>query len=122
MAAAGARAPAATIQHQAPMSRKTSILGADLLQAYKDILHFWQEHSIDHQQGDFYGELDPRGQPVPGAEKGLVLNARILWTFASTYNFLKDPAYLQRAPRAYDYLSQPISPRQHGGLYCSVDP
>ena len=32
------------------MSRNTSIVGEDLLQAYKDILHFWQEHSIDHQQ------------------------------------------------------------------------
>ena len=103
------------------MSRNTSIVGADLLQAYKDILHFWQEHSIDHQQGGFYGELDPRGQPVPGAEKGLVLNARILWTFASAYNFLKDPAYLQSARRAYDYLWQHFWDREHGGLYWSVD-
>ncbi|GAO28359.1 AGE family epimerase/isomerase [Geofilum rubicundum] len=92
-----------------------------LIEGYKDILQFWQEHSIDQAFGGFYGEMDRRGKAVPSAPKGLVLNARILWTFSSAYNFLKEEAYLQVAHRAYQYLIDHFWDKTHGGLFWSLN-
>lgn len=91
------------------------------MEAYKDILQFWQDHSIDHEFGGFYGEVDRMGQPIDTTPKGVVLNARILWTFASAYNFLKDEAYLLLAHRAYHYLIEYFWDKQHGGLFWSLN-
>lgn len=91
------------------------------MHAYKDILQFWQDHSIDHEFGGFYGEINRRGEAVGTTPKGVVLNARILWTFSSAYNFLKDEAYLLLAHRAYHYLIEYFWDKQHGGLFWSLN-
>ena len=96
-------------------------LKTQLIKEYKDILKFWQDHTIDHESGGFYGEVDRSGQPVQSTSKGVVLNARILWTFSSAYNFLKDEAYLQIAHRAYQYLTEYFWDKEHGGLFWSLN-
>ena len=69
-----ARAPAAAFSIRRP-SRNTSIVGEDVQMAKGHPR--WREHSIDHQQGGFYGELDP-SRPYP--EPKALLNAHIAWT------------------------------------------
>jgi mannobiose 2-epimerase len=91
------------------------------IEAYKDILQFWQDHAIDHEFGGFYGEVNRRGEAVGTTPKGVVLNARILWTFSSAYNFLKDEAYLLLAHRAYHYLIEYFWDKKHGGLFWSLN-
>jgi mannobiose 2-epimerase len=103
------------------MQQMSRTLKTQWIEAYKDILQFWQDHSIDHAYGGFYGELDRMGQPVDTTPKGVVLNARILWTFASAYNFLKDEAYLLLAHRAYHYLIEYFWDKEHGGLFWSLN-
>ena len=44
-----------------------------------NILSFWQERMVDYRQGGFYGRIDGYNVLHPDAEKGAVLNARILW-------------------------------------------
>jgi len=100
------------------------------LQAWRDaietelkdnILGFWIKHTIDETNGGFVGEIGQDMKVNPEADKSLVLNARIVWTFATAYRFYKDERYLQLAERAYDYLLKHFEDKQHGGLYWMVD-
>jgi cellobiose epimerase len=47
-----------------------------------DILPFWLKYSIDQQFGGFRGQITNALAIDPLAHKGLILNARILWTFS----------------------------------------
>lgn len=51
----------------------------------KNILRFWLDKMIDRENGGFYGRIDGSGVLHPEAEKGAILNARILWTFSAAY-------------------------------------
>ncbi|MNO39449.1 Cellobiose 2-epimerase [compost metagenome] len=86
-----------------------------------NILGFWMEHTLDETYGGFVGEIDNQMNVVAGAEKSLVLNARILWTFASAYRIYGTADYLTMAERAYDYLTQYFTDAEYGGLFWMVD-
>ena len=85
------------------------------------ILQYWMEYSIDTVHGGFYGRVDNNNTSHPAAEKGGVLNARILWSFSAAYNYTKDIAYLQCAQRAYNYFTDHFIDKKYGGIYWSVD-
>lgn len=61
--------------------------------------------SLDHIQGGFIGKLDNHGVLDLTAPKGLVLNARILWTFANTQNINENPSVEEIVKRAYAVLT-----------------
>ncbi|MRT93702.1 AGE family epimerase/isomerase [Ancylomarina sp. 16SWW S1-10-2] len=84
------------------------------------ILNFWAQNTIDKSNGGFVAELNGDGKLTDADEKGAVLNTRLLWSFSAAYNFLKDPAYLVLADRAYDYLIQHFWDKENGGLFWSV--
>lgn len=71
-----------------------------------NILGFWIRHTIDENNGGFVGEIKSDMTIVHETDKGLVLHARILWSFAAAYRFYKDKAYLTMAKRAYKALDQ----------------
>jgi mannobiose 2-epimerase len=82
-----------------------------------NILSFYIDHAIDEKQGGFYGFVTDDIQAVPDAPKGLIQNARILWTFSHAYRLLNDPRYLPIADRAYAYLLEHFWDTQYGGFY-----
>ena len=86
-----------------------------------NILRFWQERMVDYRQGGFYGRIDGFNVLHPDAEKGAVLNARILWTFAAAARVLNNTPYRILAARAYDYLMQRFIDREQGGVYWSLN-
>lgn len=86
-----------------------------------NILPFWVNRMVDTEYGGFYGRVDGDGILHPKANKGLVLNARILWTFSRAYRILKDDKYLQLASRAFKYLTANFIDKTHGGVYWEVD-
>ena len=86
-----------------------------------NILSFWQERMVDYQQGGFYGRIDGYNVLHPDAEKGAVLNARILWTFSAAARVLNNTPYRILAARAYDYLMQQFMDREQGGVYWSLN-
>ena len=86
-----------------------------------NILRFWQERMVDYQQGGFYGRIDGYNVLHPDAEKGAVLNARILWTFSAAARVLHNTPYRILAARAYDYLMQRFMDREQGGVYWSLN-
>ena len=75
-----------------------------------NILPFWINRMTD-PAGGYYGRRDGNGNLVDGAEKGLILNARILWTFSQAYRILGKPEYLEAATRAKDYIADHLTPR-----------
>ena len=86
-----------------------------------NILRFWQERMVDYQQGGFYGRIDGYNVLHPDAEKGTVLNARILWTFSAAARMLHNTPYRILAARAYDYLVQRFIDHEQGGVYWSLN-
>ena len=91
----------------------------DVLQ--QNILRFWLEKMVDHEHGGFYGRIDGHGVLHPEAEKGAILNARILWSFSAAYRVLGCPEYLEAATRAKDYIIDHFIDYEYGGVYWSVD-
>lgn len=91
----------------------------DVLQ--QNILRFWLDKMVDHENGGFYGRIDGLGVLHPEAGKGAILNARILWAFSAAYRVLGCPEYLEAATRAKDYLIDHFIDPEYGGVYWSVD-
>ena len=86
-----------------------------------NILPFWSERMVDNEHGGFYGRIDGHDILHPEAEKGAVLNARILWTFASATRILHRMPYRILAARAKDYLLTHFIDPQYGGVYWSLN-
>ena len=87
----------------------------------ENILRFWIDKMQDHEHGGFYGRMDGHGQLYPEAEKGAILNARILWSFSAAWRVLQKEEYLQAATRAKDYLTEHFIDPDQGGIYWSLD-
>lgn len=86
-----------------------------------NILPFWMTRMKDEAHGGFYGRITGAGELVEDADKGAILNARILWTFSSAYRLLRHDDYLQMATRAKDYLIAQFYDAEYGGIYWSLD-
>lgn len=86
-----------------------------------NILGFWMKHTVDEKNGGFYGYISRDLTINPEAGKSLVLNTRILWTFASAYRITGNEHYLNIADRAYEYVSEHFVDPEYGGLYWMVD-
>ena len=86
-----------------------------------NILRFWLDKMMDYEHGGFYGRMDGEGELHPEAEKGAILNARILWAFSAAFRVLKHPEYLEAATRAKDYIIEHFIDQEYGGVYWSVD-
>jgi mannobiose 2-epimerase len=86
-----------------------------------NILHFWLNKMVDHEHGGFYGRMDGKEVLHPEAEKGAILNARILWSFSAAYRVLKKPEYLKMATYAKDYFITHFLDEEYGGVYWSLD-
>ncbi|GAB4021985.1 cellobiose 2-epimerase [Spirosoma migulaei] len=96
-------------------------LRAELRQEHKDILAYWQRYAPDADHGGFYGRVNYQNQPDPKADKGIVLNARILWTFSAALRHTHHEEYRATADQAFQYIHQYFIDPQYGGVYWSVD-
>jgi mannobiose 2-epimerase len=79
------------------------------------------EYMPDPENGGFYGKLDNNNIVDKTANKGAVLNARILWTFSAAYNATRENSYLDTARRAFSYIDEHFLDKEHGGVFWSVD-
>ena len=86
-----------------------------------NILRFWLNNMVDREHGGFYGRMDGHGKLHPEAEKGAILNARILWSFSAAYRVLGKAEYLEMATRAKEYFLSHFIDREYGGVYWSLD-
>lgn len=86
-----------------------------------NILPFWIDKMTDNKNGGFYGQIDGHNNLHPEANKGAVLNARILWTFSAAYRILGNAEYLSTAQRAYRYIKEYFVDKEYGGVYWELD-
>ena len=102
-------------------SDKLEILKTELKsELINNILPYWENKMADNENGGFYGCITGKEQILNQAEKGGILNARILWTFSSAFILLKDAACLKTATRAKDYILKNFSDKTFGGTYWSL--
>lgn len=85
------------------------------------IADWWAAHTVDHEQGGFYGEIDAQNEPVKNASKGIILNARILWFFSEVAQEVDNPVYRSCATRAYDYVIAHFFDNEQGGVYWELN-
>jgi len=85
------------------------------------ILDYWMQYSIDKTNEGFVGKIDNNNNIDSSAQKGSVLNARILWTFSAAYNFCSNKKYLSAAARAFEYVRDNFFDKNYGGVFWTVD-
>ena len=83
------------------------------------ILPYWLK--LKDPRGGFYGEVTPDGTVLYDAPRGVILNARIIWSFAAAYQALPETPYLVAAVHARDYFLDHFCDHKYGGVYWSVD-
>ena len=86
-----------------------------------NILRFWIDRMQDNEHGGFYGRIDNQNILHADADKGAILNARILWTFSAAYRVLGKSEYLKIATRAKRYFIDHFIDPEYGGVYWSLD-
>jgi cellobiose epimerase len=102
-------------------------LTKDLIQ---NVLPYWMNKMPDSTYGGFYGRRNGLDVIEERADKGIILNARILWTFSHAVNVLSKTnlvneatiqSYRLTADRAYVYINHYFLDRSSGGVYWMVD-
>jgi mannobiose 2-epimerase len=86
------------------------------------ILPFWRSRTVDVQRGGFIAEMSNDLRTRPDAAKGLILNARILWTFSAAYRHTRSAEDRALALRAYDFLANHFRDPLHGGYFWELNP
>lgn len=86
----------------------------------QSLLNWWMLHIPDKNNGGFYGEINQVNIPQIDQPNGLVLQSRLLWTFATTFANTGEKKYLDFADAVYNYLIERFSDPIYGGMYWSV--
>ncbi|MCL2034082.1 MAG: AGE family epimerase/isomerase [Oscillospiraceae bacterium] len=84
------------------------------------IIPFWQSLQ-DKEHGGYYGWVSHDLQVNKNAEKGCILNSRILWFFATAAKILKRPDLREYADHAYRFLREYCLDSKNGGIYWSLN-
>ena len=100
---------------------KLKELKSELLVELDSILKYWSKNTIDNQNGGFIGQIDFNDHLIATAEKGSVLNARILWSFSASYQVTKNEEHKKLATRAFEFLSKYFYDVEFGGLFWSIN-
>lgn len=109
-------------QNHTNMNQSISTLKQEVQEVLTtNILPYWMNRMVDEENGGFYGRITGMEQRVPEAEKGAILNARILWTYSAAYRLLKKEEYLAMATRAKEYIIHHFYDKEFGGIYWSLD-
>ena len=87
----------------------------------ENILPYWSRRMI-RPDGLVLGRIDGHENEDPSAPIGGIMTARMLWTFASAYRLLGDPAYLETAVLAKRMIIDRFFDPEFGGTYWSLNP
>ncbi|MFW6101442.1 MAG: hypothetical protein ACOC90_08640, partial [Bacteroidota bacterium] len=59
----------------------------------ENILPYWIMKTKDTVNGGFYGAISNKGKVNEQADRSMVLNSRILWTFSRAYQVFQEEKY-----------------------------
>jgi len=94
--------------------KKTAL---DMLET--NIIPFWKKLR-DNTYGGFYGFMDIDLNLDPKADKGCILNSRILWFFSEASRILGRDDLLEDARHAFRFLTDYCHDKEFGGIFWSV--
>ena len=86
----------------------------------QNILPYWMKRMVD-TRGGFYGRINGTEDLIPDADKGAILNARILWTYSAAYRLLRKEEHLKMATRAKRVIINDFYDKEYGGIYWSLN-
>ncbi|HEX9602026.1 MAG TPA: AGE family epimerase/isomerase [Mariniflexile sp.] len=96
-------------------------LKSELNSELKNILCYWTNNTLDLEHGGFVGKINHYNKVVSDAPKGIILNARILWSFSAASNYLKTNEYQDICDRAFQYLKTFFKDETYGGFFWELD-
>jgi len=85
------------------------------------ILPFWCGPALDNKNGGWMAWLSNDLKPDRSKPKGLIMNARILWTFSAVYRVKPDPLCQEMAQRAFDVVMNKFWDTKHGGAFWQLN-
>ena len=85
-----------------------------------NILPFWLDNAAD-PDGGFHGAIGVDGKAIEGAERGTLMTARILWTFARAYRQYGLEEYRNMADYAAENLINDCIDKKYGGMFWTID-
>ena len=87
----------------------------------ENILKFWLDKMPDKEHGGWYGQMRGDGTVVKTANKGGILNARLLWTFSAAFRLTGKSDYFDAAKRTKEYIISHFIDKKYGGTYWELD-
>lgn len=84
-----------------------------------NILNWWL--GLKDARGGFISEADFWGNPISEATRGVILNARIIWSFSAAYRHLGKKEYLLAARHTGEWFLRHFCDHRYGGVYWSVN-
>ncbi len=94
---------------------------SEIASELNNILQYWKDFSVDKRNGGFVGQRDHYNREITGANKGVILNTRLLWTFSAIGNFKQQGEMKFYADRAFLYLKDHFKDRKYGGIFWELD-
>lgn len=99
---------------------KLHTLSKEMKQHLKSvIIPFWK-NLRDDRYGGFYGYMNYDLQIDKEADKGCILNSRILWFFSNAYLLLKEESLMKEAVHAYRFMQEKCMDHKNGGIYWAM--
>ncbi|MCB0689462.1 MAG: AGE family epimerase/isomerase [Saprospiraceae bacterium] len=98
-----------------------SLFRSEIQTELTNILDWWTTRMTDNINGGFYGRIDGHGNLHRKANKGIILNTRILWTYSKVFQQSSDPKYQILADRAYQYICRYFWDHKNQGVYWMLD-
>jgi len=95
-------------------------LKKDMYNELHSILMYWESNMQDNLNGGFIGTINHNNIKDFSADKGSVLNARILWAFSAAYPVTKSEVHLKVAQRAFNYIADNFYDQVNGGIFWSL--
>lgn len=89
----------------------------EMMDHYKMVILPYWKNLIDRENGGYYGLVDFNLKVHKKAEKGVILNSRILWFFSNAFMATGEKVLLEYANHAYTFLVNNCIDKEYGGVY-----
>ena len=87
----------------------------------KEYFPFWESHGIDEKYGGYLVCIDENGKTNEDAEKQIVTQTRMIWSYSIFARKYGKKEYLKWAKQGVDFFIRHFWDSQYGGWYWSVN-
>ena len=85
------------------------------------IIKWWLTYAVDEKNEGFFGEISSTNLANAKADKGVILNTRLLWGFSEGFLHNKNEDCLLAAKKTFEYIQKNFLDRTNGGLFWLLD-